>query len=100
MQMLLGKRGICHFQIAAFSPALCDPPFTLEAASNSTSQAGGGEPPKMEGYREASLRDRGLSVRIISSPAWEVPRWQVTEHDLPPGTNGTAPAPGDATGKD
>lgn len=73
MQMLLGKREICHFQIAVFSPALCDPPFKLEAASKSTSQAGREELCKMEGYREVSLRDHSLSARIINSLAWEVP---------------------------
>lgn len=73
MQMLLGKREICHFQIAAFSPALCDPPFKLEAASKSTSQAGRVELCKMEGYREVSGRDHSLLVRIINSLAQEVP---------------------------
>ena len=71
--MLLGKQEICRFQIAVFSPALCDPPFKPEAASKSTSQAGGEEVCKMERYRQVSLRDRSLSVKIINSPAWEVP---------------------------
>lgn len=71
--MLLGKREICRFQIAALSPALSHPPFKLEAASKSTSQAGREELRKMEGYREVSLRDRSLSVRMINSLAWAVP---------------------------
>lgn len=71
--MLLGKREICHFQIAAFSPALCDPPFKLEAASKSTSQAGREELREMEGYKEVSGRDQSLLVRKINCTAREVP---------------------------
>lgn len=46
-----------------------DPPFEPEAAAQSTSQAGREELWKMEGYREASLRDHSLSGRTINSRA-------------------------------